>query len=161
MKKFFLFVLAGMMMISCQKKQNEVSSCDLQGTYDADFASYISELSKNEDGEDDPLGLLMAQALFSDTKMTLTFSGDSLFTETSGNAIDLMNAFSPEESVDVLKKEYKFEIRNDSVLFTKEKDSEFEEFGIIQKLNSKCDSLVLITTEEDGSLSHLRLIKRN
>ena len=157
MKKLFL-LLAGILMVSCTSNQKGLSNEDLQGTFDADFSSSLKQmLNDDEDMKDNPLVLAFAEILISDMKMTMTFEKDSLFTETKGGLVDFAQAFSSND--EEIKKAYLFEIRNDSVLYTKEEDKDFEEFGTIRKTNN-ADSLILLMKDDEGKLSQRPIVRR-
>ena len=157
MKKLFL-LLAGILMVSCTSNQKGLSNEDLQGTFDADFSSSLKQmLNDDEDMKDNPLVLAFAEILISDMKMTMTFEKDSLFTETKGGLVDFAQAFSSND--EEIKKAYLFEIRNDSVLYTKEEDKDFEEFGTIRKTNN-ADSLILLMKDDEGKLSQIPIVRR-
>lgn len=160
MKKLHLILFAGLlMMVSCKSNQSGITKEDLQGTYDADFSSCLKQLlADDEDMKDNPLALAFAEILVADMKMTMTFENDSLFTETKGSMVDFAQAFSDNE--EDIKKAYLFEIRDDSVLYTKENDKDFEVYGTLRKIDNKCDSLVLIMTEEDGKTSQIPVARR-
>lgn len=159
MKKLHLILLAGILMISCNSNQSDITKEGLQGTYDADVSLWLKQmLADDEEMKDNPLALAFAEILISDMKMTLTFENDSLFTEAKGGIIDFAKAFSNED--EEVKKAYVFEIRNDSVLYTKEKDKDFEEYGIIRKTNDKYDSLILIMKEEEGKFTQIPIVRR-
>ena len=161
MKKFLLILLAGLLMASCGKQHTgSITSSDLQGVYEADFASYVAE-SLKEEGEEDPLAYMFMLELCSEMKATMIFKGDSLFTETSGGLVDFMNSISSKEDEDeIVKTACIFEIRNDSVLYTKEDCKDFEEFGIIRRTGCDFDSLILVMAEDDGSTTHVTLVRQ-
>ena len=145
-------------MVSCTSNQKGLSNEDLQGTFDADFSSSLKQmLNDDEDMKDNPLALAFAEILISDMKMTMTFEKDSLFTETKGGLVDFAQAFSSND--EEIKKAYLFEIRNDSVLYTKEEDKDFEEFGTIRKTNN-ADSLILLMKDDEGKLSQIPIVRR-
>ena len=147
------------MVVSCKNNQSGITKEDLQGTYDADFSSYLKQvLNDDEDMKDNPFALAFAEILISDMKMTMTFEEDSLFTETKGGLVDFAQAFT--NSDEDIKKAYLYEIRNDSILYTKEDDKDFEEFGTIRKTNNACDSLILLVKEDDGKLLQIPIVRR-
>ena len=158
MKKLYLILLAGSLMVSCNSKQSGITKENLQGTYDADFSAWLKQmLNEDEEMKDDPLASAFAELLISDMKMTMTFEKDSLFTETKGGLVDFAQAFSNND--EDIRKAYLFEIRNDSILYTKEDDKEFEEFGTLRRTNN-ADSLVLLVKEDDGKLSQIPIVRR-
>lgn len=159
MQKLHLILLAGILMASCTSNQKGLSKEDIQGTYDADFSSYLKQmLNDDEEIKEDPLALAFAEILISDMKMTMTFEQDSLFTETRGGVVDFAQAFSNND--EEIKKAYLYEIRNDSLLYTKEEDKEFEEFGILRRANNTCDSLIILMREDDGKLSQIPIVRK-
>lgn len=146
-------------MLSCASNQKVFPKEDLQGTYDADFSSFLKQmLNEDEDMKDNPFALAFAEILISGMKMTMTFENDSLFIETKGALVDFAKAFSGSD--EDIKKAYLYEIRNDSVLYTKEEDKDFEEFGIIRKTNNACDSLILFLKEDDGKRFQIPIVRR-
>ena len=158
MKKSIFILLAGILMVSCKSTNNGITKDDVQGIYDADFSSYLKQLLNDDDEMKDNPFAFLAELLVSDMKMTMTFNDDSLFTETKGSLIDFAQAFSDNE--DEITKAYLYEIRNDSILFTKEDETEYEEFGVLRKTNNKYDSLILIITEDDGTKCQIPIVKR-
>jgi hypothetical protein len=148
-------------MVACNKNQSGIYNEDLQGTYDADFSSLLKQLlNEDEDMKEDPFALAFAELLVSDMKMTLTFANDSLFTETNGSMVDFAQAFSGNK--DDIRKAYQYEIRNDSILYTKEAGKDYEEFGILRRIDNKCDSIILVM--KDGNIieqgNHDELMKQ-
>lgn len=159
MKKLHFILLAGILMVSCTSNQKGLTKEDLQGTFDADFSSCLKQmLNDDEDMKDNPLALAFAEILISDMKMTMTFEKDSLFTETKGGLVDFAQAFSHND--EEIKKAYLYEIRNDSLLYTKENDKDFEEFGTIRKTNNACDSLILLMKDDEGKLSQIPIVRK-
>ena len=159
MKKVFFILMAVAAMVSCNKKQSGFTNEDLQGTYDADCSSLLKQLlNEDEDMKNDPFALAFAEILVSDMKMTLTFDNDSLITETQGGIIDFAQSFTDKK--DDIRKAYQYEIRNDSLLFTKEGRKDFEEYGVLRKIDNNCDSLILIMKEDDDKTNQISIVKR-
>lgn len=159
MKKVIFILMATAVMISCNKNQSGIRSEDLQGTYDADFSSFLKQLlSEDEDMKDDAFAYAFAELLISDMKMTMTFENDSLYTETKGSMVEFAQVFSDHK--DDIRKAYLFEIRNDSILYTKEAGKDFEEYGILRKTDNNCDSLILIMKEENDKTNQISIVKR-
>ena len=146
-------------MVSCNSKQSGIAKEDLQGTYDADFSAWLKQmLNEDEEMKDDPFASAFAELLIEDMRMTMTFENDSLFTETKGGLVDFAQAFSGND--EDIKKAYLFEIRNDSILYTKEEDKDFEEFGTLRKTDDAYDSLIILMKEDDGKLSQIPIVRR-
>ncbi len=159
MKKVFFILVAVAVMISCNRNQSSITNEDLQGTYDADCSSLLKQLlNEDEDMKNDPFALAYAEILVSDMKMTLTFDNDSLVTETKGGIVDFAQSFA--DNKEDVRKAYQYEIRNDSILYTKEAGKDFEEYGILRKIGNDCDSLILIMKEEDDKTNQISIVKR-
>lgn len=159
MKKILLILAAGFLMVTCAEKNSGITSKDLQGVYNADFSSYMSGLMQDED-DANSFSANFVKLLFSDLEVTMTFTEDSLLMETEGSAIGLMQGLAYGKSNGKLLAAYQYEIRNDTLLYTKEGDKDFEEYGIIRKIDKKCDSLIIITSEDDGSVGYLPLSRK-
>lgn len=159
MKKLFLIFMAVAVMVSCTQNQSGITNEDLQGTYDADCSSLLKQLlNEDEDMKNDPFALAFAEILVSDMEMTLTFDNDSLVTETKGGIVDFAQSFTDKK--DDIRKAYQYEIRNDSLLYTKEEGKDFEEYGILRKTGNNCDSLMLIMKEENDKINQISIVKR-
>ena len=159
MKKVIFILMATAVMISCSKNQSGIRNEDLQGTYDADCSVLLKQLL-NEDDEmkDNAYAMAFAELLVSDMKMTLTFTEDSLYTETTGSMVEFAQSFS--DGKDDTRKAYQYEIRNDSLLYTKEEGKDYEEYGILRKTGNNCDSLLLIMKEENDKVNQISIVKR-
>ena len=145
--------------MSCVEKHSGITPKDLQGVYNADFSSYMLQLTQNSNNSN-PYMMDFAKQLFSNVKVTMTFNGDSLFMEAEGSTIDLMQTLANSTSEGGILMAYQYEIRNDSILYTKEEDNEFKEFGVFRKIDDRCDSLIMKTEEDDGSIGYLPLSRK-
>ena len=147
MKKLFTILCAGLIMIACTSNKQSVNSKDLQGKYNVDFSALLSEF---DDAEDDELGLAKAFAamILSSLNMTMQFDDDKLIIDGNSTALEIMSSFAKDEESPI-PMTLDYEIRDDSVLYTRSGDDEFEYNGILRKLNNSYDSLQLVTPNED------------
>lgn len=158
MKKVFFILMALTVMVACNKNQSGITNEDLQGTYDADFSALLAQLlNEDEDMKGDPFALAFAELFVSDMKMTLTFVNDSLYTETKGSLVEFAQAMS--DNKDDIRKAYQYEMRSDSILYTREAGKDYEEYGILRRVENNCDSLILIMKEDD-KYHQISIVKR-
>lgn len=156
MKKFLSILCAGMIMIACTNTNKQaINSKDLKGRYDVDFSALMSSLN---DGEEDEFATALAAMFLSSMEMTMQFEDTKLILDASGAAMNLVSAFSKEGLEMPVVLEYK--IVNDSVLYTKAEGQDFEEFGVLRKVADSYDYLQLVTNEDDGSQTVLKLKKK-
>lgn len=155
MKKFLSILCAGLMLIACTSNKQSFSSKDLQGKYEIDFSSLLSEL--NTDKEEDAMAVALAAMLLSQMEMTMQFDGDKLIVDGSSAVRNLVNVFGDKEAQMPFVIEY--EIRNDSVLYTKSEGEDFTRFGVLRKMGESHDYLQLVT-EEDGEQTVLTMRKQ-
>lgn len=139
-------------MIACTSKKQSFSENDIQGKYDIDFSTYLSEL--NMESEEDSLGIAFAAILLSQMEMTMQFDGDKLIIDGASIVKNLVNVFG---DTDVqMPMSVAYEIRNDSVLYIKYEENDFEKYGILRKIDDSYDNLQLVV-EEDGEKTFLTL----
>ena len=120
----------GLLITACTKpeKQSACGDQSLQGKYEIDFSSILSEI--NGDSEEEMFAKSLASMILSKIHMTMEFDGDQLLMDASGPVKNLVNAFGD------AKMPYKvdYRIQNDSVLFIREHDEEeFKEFGVLRQ----------------------------
>ncbi|MGM9836982.1 MAG: hypothetical protein ACI30A_00655 [Paludibacteraceae bacterium] len=149
MKKFIAFLCASLMLIACTTNKQSINSKDLQGKYEIDFSSFLSDLA--EDEEEDAFATAFAAMLLSQMQMTMQFDGDKLIIDASGAARNLINAFGGEEAQMPIVADYK--IQNDSILYTKVEGEEFSEVGVLRKMGDSYDYLQLVTEDEGKEIS--------
>ncbi|MBS7377028.1 MAG: hypothetical protein KIG42_03415 [Paludibacteraceae bacterium] len=147
-----MYICAGLLLIACTSKKQSFSENDIQGKYDIDFSTYLSEL--NMESEEDSLGIAFAAILLSQMEMTMQFDGDKLIIDGAPIMKNLVNVFG---DTDVqMPMSVAYEIRNDSVLYIKYEENDFEKYGILRKIDDSYDNLQLVV-EEDGEKTFLTL----
>ena len=147
-----MYICAGLLLIACTSKIQSFSENDIQGKYDIDFSTYLSEL--NMESEEDSLGIAFAAILLSQMEMTMQFDGDKLIIDGTPIVKNLVNVFG---DTDVqMPMSVAYEIRNDSVLYIKYEENDFEKYGILRKIDDSYDNLQLVV-EEDGEKTFLTL----
>lgn len=156
MKRLFLILVAGMTLIACTSSdKNAINSKELQGRYDVDFSALLSELNN---GDKDEFATALAAMFLSSMEMTMQFEESKLILNASGAAVSLVNAFSNDGLEMPVAVDYK--IVNDSLLYTSADGKKFQEVGIIRKVSDSYDYLQLVTTEDEGSHTILKLTKK-
>lgn len=155
MKKFFSLLCTGLMLIACTSNKQSFGSKELQGTYEIDFSSLLSEL--NTDNEKDAMAAALAAILLSQMEMTMQFDGDQLKVDGSGSLRDLISIFGSSGAQMPFTIEY--EIRNDSVLYTSFDGEDYSKAGVLRKVDDTYDTLRLVV-EEEGEESILTLRKK-
>ena len=148
--------MAGMTLIACTSADKKaINSRELQGKYDVDFSALMDNLNN---GDQDEFATALAAMFLSTMKMTMQFEESQLLIDASGAAISLVNAFSKDGLEMPITVEYK--IVNDSILYTKAEGEKFQEVGVIRKVGDSYDNLQLVTSEDDGSRTILKLSKK-
>ncbi len=155
-KLFILLAVAVMALTACNKKA--INSKNLNGRYEVDFSALLAEMN-NEQEEADELAAALAAMFLSTMEMTMQFEDSTLLLDASGATMNILNAFAKENAQMPVVLSYK--IVNDSILYTKAEGEDFEEFGVLRKVDNSYDHLQLITTEEDGSHLTLKLTRKN
>lgn len=156
MKRLLFILVAGMTLIACTSSDKKaINSKQLQGRYDVDFSALLSDLN-NED--DDELATALVAMFLSTMEMTMQFEENKLIIDASGAAINLVNAFSKDKMEMPMAVDYK--IVDDSLLYTRADGEKFAEVGVIRKVDDSYDNLQLVTTEDNGSRTILKLTKK-
>ena len=158
MKKLFsLFVVCCFLAMGCNNfKKQTFNSENLQGKYEIDLSSALSELASDEENQ---VAVAFASVFLSQIEFTVQFDGDKMILDGSGAVVNLINAF-----VDVDEKmpyvlDYK--IVNDSVLCTRENENtEFTEIGVLRKMSESFDYLQFVGTNEDDEEIVLTMRKK-
>lgn len=157
MKKILTILCAGLLMISCTtSSKHAINSKDLQGKYEIDFSSLLSDLNEGEN--DNPFATAFASMLLSSMEMTMQFDGDKLIIDASGAARNFINAFGGNDAKMPFFVDYK--IKNDSVLYTGESNSELKEVGVLRKIGSSYDYLQLVCSDDDGKETILTMRRK-
>lgn len=154
-KLFILLAVAAMALTACNKQA--FNSTNLNGCYEVDFSALMADMSDGEDAEDQ-LAAVLASMFLSSMEMTMQFEDSALILSASGAAMNLINAFAKDETTMPVVLDYK--IINDSILYIKDDDGDFEEFGVLRKEDDSFDHLQLITAEDDGSHMTLKLTRK-
>ena len=153
MKKLLLILIAGMTLIACTSNEKAVNTKELQGRYDVDFSALMSDLDSG-----DKLTNALAAMFLSSMKMTMQFEESQLLIDASGAAISLVNAFSKDGLEMPIAVAYK--VVDDSILYTQSDGEKFHEVGVIRKVGDSYDNLQLVTTDDNGSRTILKLTKQ-
>ena len=106
------------------------------------------------ESEEDSLGIAFAAILLSQMEMTMQFDGDKLIIDGTPIVKNLVNVFGDTDVQMPISVAY--EIRNDSVLYIKYEENDFEKYGILRKIDDSYDNLQLVV-EEDGEKTFLTL----
>lgn len=155
MKKIIAILCAGMMLMACTTNQQTFSTQNLQGKYEIDFSSLLSEL--NTDNEEDAMAAAIAAMFLAQMEMTMQFDGDKLIIDASPAVRNLVSVFGDKDAQMPFTVAY--EIREDSVLYTKAEGEEFTKTGVLRKMDDSFDSLQWVV-EDEGEQAVLTLRKQ-
>ena len=161
MKKLIFSILAVAMMLTACTNKKAINSKDLQGRYEIDLSSLMSEFA-NEDDDMENFGMAIAAMVLSQIQMTAQLDGDMLIVDASSTTKGLLNAFTEESDLKLpIYAEYK--IKNDSVLYLKLDGDEFVEKGVLRKMGESYDYLQYVTqlNDDDDEPTVLTLKKIN
>lgn len=146
MKKIIAILCAGLMLMACTTNKQTFSTQNLQGKYEIDFSSLLSEL--NTDNEEDAMAAALAAMLLAQMEMTMQFDGDQLIIDASPAVRNLVSVFGNKDAQMPFTVAY--EIREDSVLYTKTEGEEFSNSGVLRKTGDTFDTLQWVLEDEDG-----------
>lgn len=148
MKKLLSVLCIGLLMMGCTKANKQsagaAGSGDLQGKYEIDFSSMLSDLTG--DSEEEQFAIAFASSLLSYMHMSMEFDGDKLLIDMSGPVRGLVNMFGDAKMPYAVN----YKIENDSVLFIQEKDeTEFKKLGVLRKPGASSNELHLVVDDDD------------
>ena len=146
MKKLLsIFVICCLFAMSCTNNKQTISSDNLQGRYEIDFSSVLSELNIDEQND---VAKAFAAMLLARLELTMQFDGNKLIIDGSDAISGLINVFAEEGEGMPYALDYK--IVNDSVLCTRENENaQFQEIGVLRKMGESFDYLQFVTTSEE------------
>lgn len=153
MKKIIFLLCSCILLASCTSHKQTIRSKDLQGKYEVDFSPLLSGVSD----EDDSFETAIAALLLASMKMTMQFEDNTLIVDGTGTAMNLLNMFA-EESVFPCAVDY--EIRNDSVLYTRTGKDNFQKAGILRKMGESFDYLQFAVTGNDGKDTEILTLRK-
>lgn len=142
MRKLLILLVAATMMMACGRNPKAVDSKQLQGKYEVDLAELVQ---KELDGEDE-LTKAFAAFMLSQMHMTFEFEEEHLVIDASETMRGLLNSFSEDEKMPVV---VDYKIVNDSVFYTREKDKDWKEAGVLRKVSESYDILQWVVVKDD------------
>jgi len=143
MKKKISILCVCIILLSCTNNKQAINSKDLQGKYEVDFSSLLQEMGD----EDDSYGVAFAALLLSSIKMTIQFDGDKMIVDGSGAAVNFVNAFSEDGTILPFSTDY--QIKNDSILYTRTGSEDFKKAGVLRKMGESYDYLQFVADEDN------------
>jgi hypothetical protein len=129
MKKIIILFVAALGMIGCGKKQSaEVDTSRFEGKYEIDFQTMVDEAFGDSKGE--KAAKAVANFMVKRLHVSMEFDGENLTIDASDLAKKFVNKIADGETMPIVTR---YEIRNDSVLWTFDKDdNKFERAGILR-----------------------------
>lgn len=145
MKKVLTILCAGLILLSCANYgKHAINSKELQGKYEIDFSSLLSNM--NDGPDENSLASALASMIFSSMEMTVQFDGDKLIIDASGFTRNFINIFGGDNVNMPLFVDYK--IKNDSVLYAGESADALKEIGVLRKIGTSYDYLQLVCSDD-------------
>ena len=147
MKKLLsIFFICCLFAMSCTNNKQTISSDNLQGRYEIDFSSALSELNIDEQND---VAKAFAAMLLARLELTMQFDGNKLIIDGSDAISGLINAAVEDGGGMPYVLDYKIE--NDSVLCTRvNAEDDFAEMGVLRKMGESFDCLKFVTKNEEG-----------
>ncbi|MCR5049823.1 MAG: hypothetical protein K6A36_01930 [Paludibacteraceae bacterium] len=160
MKRLFIFCAAALLAVSCSKSakpQSESAGSDgLQGKYQVDLTSLVAD---EFDEEDEAAAKQAATFFLSKMHFTLEFKSDRIAMDISGALGEFLHML-PHGDDESDSNEVEYKITNDSLLSTRNSDGEWEDAGVLRKIDGTYDNLQwVLERDEDGEEKILLLHK--
>ena len=146
MRKIIILACVSIMLFACTTNDKRINSKDLQGKYNLDFSARLAEFDENDLGEG--MTMELATMLLSSLKLTMEFRNDKLIMDGSGLAMEMIRTFAPKSKF--LPGAIDYQIREDSVLYTKNGTEDFKKVCTLRKINNSYDSLQMVVREANN-----------
>lgn len=160
MKKIIILFAAVACLVSCgQKKQSGPDFTQFEGKYEIDFKTMVDESMGDSKGE--KAAKAAANFMLKRLHVSLAFDGENVTVDASSLAKKFVNKISEEDKMPFV---VAYEIRNDSVLWTFNKDENaFKRAGVLRHEPCNFQRIDLIddedTDDDDDMLDNVILKK--
>ena len=146
MKKIILLLAAVACLISCgQKKKSGPDFTQFEGKYEIDFKTMVDE--SMGDSKAEKAAKAAAHFMLKRLHVSMAFDGENVTIDASSLAKKFVNKFSEEDKMPFV---IAYEIRNDSVLWTFNKDeNKLKRAGVLRHEPGNFQRIDLIDEDDD------------
>lgn len=153
MKHLLCVLSLTLLFTTCTSNPKAINSKDLKGKYEADFSSLLSPTEE----EEDDFATIFAAMLLSSMQMTMQFEDTKLILDASEGARELINLASSDVVMPIA---VDYTIKNDSLLYIRTENNDFQQVGILRKMRDSYDYLKYIFEADSESGETLELTLR-